>query len=436
MSRPEVSVVMPFAGDASAARAAVESLRSLDARPGDELILVDNAGTATESPGVIVVPARGERSPAHARNVGAARARGEWILFLDADTRARSGLLDAYFAQAIDDGVGALAGEVLAAPGGDTLAARYGGARSFLGQEAHLRHPFMPRAAAANLLVRRVAFAQIGGFYEGVRAGEDTDFSWRLQVAGWRLERRSEATVEHRYRTTIRELRRQWRGYAAGRAWLARRYDGFEPQPAVLRALRRAAARARLGRRPGVADSQLVRRGAPRTPAGPLARGRYLALDVLLSAEELAGFALSNRPRADRRTGGAVDAVLVAGRFPSQGDPLTELAGALGHARIEAVARPDAVDLDVARRLEIHYLEDDGVAARLRAALLLALRHPVRCVLDLARRPPGAAALRTLAPAVRRLERDPGARVHSLGGGDSDAAAQRLARLAGRRLDR
>ena len=49
-------------------------------------------------------------------------------------------------------------------------------------------------------------------FYEGVRAGEDTDFSWRIQAAGWRLELRSEASVEHRYRTTLKDLRSQWRG--------------------------------------------------------------------------------------------------------------------------------------------------------------------------------------------------------------------------------
>ena len=141
--------------------------------------------------------------------------------------------------------VGALAGEVVPAPGGRTLAARYGAARSFLRQEAHLAHPYRPRAVAANLLVRRAAFEQVGGFYEGVRAAEDTDFCWRLQEAGWALEIRPGARVEHRYRASVRELRRQWRGYAAGRAWLSRRYAGFEPEPAVVRALSRATHRAR-----------------------------------------------------------------------------------------------------------------------------------------------------------------------------------------------
>ena len=195
MSRPVVSVVMPFAGDGAAAAAAIETLLALDLRPGDELILADNSvlpvASSVATGGVKVIRAIAERSPAHARNAGAAIAHNDWILFLDSDCLVHHGLLDAYFALPVSDDVGALAGEVLAAPAGDTLAARYGAARGFLSQEAHLRHPYRPRAVAANLLVRAAAFEQVGGFYEGVRAGEDTDFSWRIQAAGWRLELRT-----------------------------------------------------------------------------------------------------------------------------------------------------------------------------------------------------------------------------------------------------
>ncbi|MDQ6606533.1 MAG: glycosyltransferase, partial [Actinomycetota bacterium] len=238
MSRPTVSVVMPFAGEAGAACGAVSALLELRTGPGDELILADNSGMAQPRAAVEIVRAVGERSPAHARNVGAAQAGGEWLLFLDADCRAPADLLARYFAQAVADDVGALAGEVVAAAGAATVAERYGAARGFLSAQAHLAHPYLPRAAAANLLIRRAAFEQVGGFYEGLRAAEDTDLCWRLQRAGWRLELRFEAAVAHRYRTTVGELRRQWRGYAAGRAWLARRYEGFTPEPAARRVLR------------------------------------------------------------------------------------------------------------------------------------------------------------------------------------------------------
>src|SRR5439155_7360261 len=111
VTRPGVSVVMPFAGTRDAAERALEGLGTLDTNPGDELLLVDNSGTLAAAPPapdgrVRIVRADAERSPAHARNVGAEQARNPWILFLDADCRLPSGLLDAYFIpQAIHDDV-------------------------------------------------------------------------------------------------------------------------------------------------------------------------------------------------------------------------------------------------------------------------------------------------------------------------------------------
>jgi hypothetical protein len=419
---------MPFAGTRAEAQTALESLLALSVGPVDELILADNSGTAPAADGVTVVAVTGEQSPSHARNAGAERAGRDWILFLDADCRAPADLLDRFFADAVGEDVAAVTGAVVPAPGGTGLAARYGAAKSFLDQDAHLAHGYLPRAAAANLLVRREAFQAIGGFYEGVRAAEDTDFSWRLQRAGWRLEGRREAAVEHRYRTTVRALRRQWRGYAAGRAWLGRRYEGFAPQPALRRAVGRVAHRR--GSSPVQAPASPL--NAP-ARGGPLERGQFLALDAVLGVEELAGFALSNRPRRESREPARV--VLVAGRFPERDDPLADFALTLAGARVEASARPDAPASRAARGLTIDYREDDGAAARALALVRLVLRHPLRCARDLFGRRPGAPRLAELAPAVARLVRDGDARVHPLGSEETRGVAARLARLAGRRLE-
>ena len=189
------------------------------------------------------------------------------------------------------------------------IVARYGAHKNFLDAGAHLAHPFLPRAAAANLLVRRAAFEAVGGFFEGLRAAEDTDFSWRLQRAGWTLAGRPSAAVEHRYRDSFGALRRQWRGYAAGRAWLGRRYDG-------VRAAAGAAARgtAGAGRVPGAGSPESGRTAAPRAASGtPLCRrcsrtppgaltgpAPSAAFDAVLGIEELIGF-VAVEPAADPR---------------------------------------------------------------------------------------------------------------------------------------
>jgi GT2 family glycosyltransferase len=434
VTRPPVSVVMPFAGSPATARAALDTLTGLVTGPDDELIFVDNRGivppgAAADNVPVQVITATAEHSPAYARNTGAERATGEWILFLDADCQAPPDLLDRYFDAEIAAGVGALAGAVGPAPDTvpPTLAAGYGAAKSFLNQDSHLSHPFMPRAVAANLLVRRAAFEQVGGFFEGVRAAEDTDFSWRLQLAGWELHGRPQAGVTHRYRTTVRALRRQWRGYAAGRAWLARRYEGFEPQPALARAAGRI-----LHRQSPAAPVRPVRdASSPSDDGAP--RRAHLALDALLGVEELAGFGLSNRPRRHDR--GPTAVVLVADRFPASGDPLTDYALTLTGARVEAKSRPAVVDRSVARRLTIDYREDEGVVARTIGLARLLSRHPVRCAADLRHRSPGSPGLAAIAPAVIRLRHDGDVRVRVLGGAGARAVAARLAALAGRELD-
>ncbi|HEY5318799.1 MAG TPA: hypothetical protein VIJ20_12495, partial [Solirubrobacteraceae bacterium] len=172
----------------------------------------------------------------------------------------------------------------------------------------------------------------------------------------------------------------------------------------------------------------------PAASASPPARrpDAYLALDALLALEELAGFALSNRPARD--PGPPAAAVLVADRYPARGDPVDDVARPFTSRRVEATRRPEVIDQVVARQARVNYREDDGVAARATALAGLIVRHPVRCALDVLARERGEPRLSALAPAVLRLARDPGARVHALGEGEAPATARRLAALAGTAL--
>jgi GT2 family glycosyltransferase len=160
---------------------------------------------------------------------------------MDADCAPCAGLLDAYFAHAIGDRCGVLAGQILGDPQQRSLAARYARSRHFFDHANGLIEPEQGGAAGGNLVVRRAAFTQVAGFAEGIRSGGDLDLCRRLRLAGWRLELRPDALVHHRHRETLASLMGAVARYAAGARWLNRRYPGSAPRWPLARGLRGAA---------------------------------------------------------------------------------------------------------------------------------------------------------------------------------------------------
>lgn len=309
--RPDVSVVVPFAGSEVEAEAVVWMMESLDTQPGDELILSDNRGTApTTSERVRVVRADGEHSASHARNVGGGHARNDWILFIDSDVRPPADLLDLFFIDLIDERVGVVTGDIVGLPEPRTLAERYGTVRNFLGQRSHVQNPYKPRAASANLLVRRACFEQAGGFTEGIKLAEDTDFTWRTQDLGWTLGFQPAAVVQHAYRSTLRGLGRQWRSYAAGTAWLATQYPGFKPDPGLNRMVRILLKRVGIGE--GVAFRADGRGSSADAALNRWERAQFFMVQVMLGVEEQIGLRQSNfiaNPATPRDVTGATGGV-------------------------------------------------------------------------------------------------------------------------------
>jgi GT2 family glycosyltransferase len=237
-------VIVPFAGsEADLDRC----LRAMDGLGADELLVADNR--LQPRPGL--VDASGPASSYYARSVAAARATGEWLVFLDADVEPEDGLLDGYFDPPPGERVGVLAGAIEDWVAEDTAVARYIAARRKLDQGTTLAHPRAPYAQTANCAVRRSAFEAVGGFPDPVRSGADADLCWRLAGAGWGLESRPHARVRHRNRTTVPALLGQLHRHGAGMQWLDRRYPGAFPLPTP----RELAGRFKLlGRRHGVLD--------------------------------------------------------------------------------------------------------------------------------------------------------------------------------------
>lgn len=280
--RPGASVIVPFAGDEEDAERALTLIALIELGPGDEAIVADNSAelhlSRLELPeGVRVVEASGERSSYHARNVGAAAAAGEWLLFIDSDCRPLPGLIDAYFDPRPTDEIGALAGSVIGAPAQTAFLARYARSRNFLDQDDGM-HTHDDGAATANLAVRRQAFERVGGFEEGIRSGGDVDLCRRLKLDGWTLERRAGAGVEHLHRESLSDLLGTIARYSAGARWLNQRYPGSAPAWPLV---------------PGLL-------GAGRDIASDALRGRiesaaFRGVDALGLVAHVAGYRFSNR---------------------------------------------------------------------------------------------------------------------------------------------
>ena len=315
---------------------------------GDELILADNSGVAAARGGVAVVRASGERSPAHARNVGAAqrarrldpvprrrlpRSRRVCSTRLRRAGRRRrrgAGRRGRARCPAATRSPRATGRRGTSSPSRPTSTTPTG------------RGPSRPTCSSAAPPSSRSAASTraCGPPRTPTSAG-----ACRRPAGG------SSCAAEPRSSTatarTLGELRRQWRGYAAGRAWLARRYEGFAPEPAVA-GRSGGCATARAPRSSGASARAPDQRAAP-----PVRRGGS-------SGAATSPWTRSSRPRSSPgwpcptgRPGrrGALADVVIGGRpLPGAWRSPGRVRSALERVRVEAAARPSRLDGDLRRR--------------------------------------------------------------------------------------
>jgi glycosyltransferase involved in cell wall biosynthesis len=218
-----LTVVIPCL-DAAATLPAQLAALAAQSYDGDwEVVVADNGSSdgsravvesfAARLPQLRLVDASDRRGRAHARNAGATAARGDALLFVDADDEVAPGYLAAM-------------GAALAAH--DFVACRYDSdtlnptwARGTHGNPqrdgvARYDYPdYLPHAGGGGLGVRRVVHVEVGGFDETMPALEDTDYCWRVQRAGHSLTFVPEAVVRIRHRHDLGGMFRQ--GWRTGR---------------------------------------------------------------------------------------------------------------------------------------------------------------------------------------------------------------------------
>ncbi len=155
-----------------------------------------------------------------ARNTGIQAAVGEFIAFTDADCRPQPQWLESLIQPFSKPEVAIVAGEITALADKNLLA-KFAENQETLSQKHTLAHPFCAYGQTANLAIRRRVFKKSGLFRPYLTTGGDADICWRIlkQNLG-NLEFASDAIVQHRHRTSIKELASQWRRYGRSNRYL------------------------------------------------------------------------------------------------------------------------------------------------------------------------------------------------------------------------
>jgi glycosyltransferase involved in cell wall biosynthesis len=181
-------------------------------QPGDELIVaadgaVDDCHQLAAAHGARVIHIAGPRGPAVARNVAAAAAQGDVLVFVDADVVASTSAVERVRSIfATDPELGAVFGaydEDPAAPG-------------FVSQYKNLAHSFFHRESGGPAqtfwagfgAVRRAAYETVGGFDERFERPsiEDIDLGYRLTAAGYRILLEPSLAACHLKRWTLSSM--------------------------------------------------------------------------------------------------------------------------------------------------------------------------------------------------------------------------------------
>ncbi len=204
---PAASLVIPCFNKAELTSACLQSIAETTNCSSVEVVLVDNASTDATAriegnTGLFKVI----RNPvnlgfAKACNQGFAVARSDTVVFLNNDTVALPGWLDAMLALLDQEPTVGAVGARLLYPDGSIqhagidiheIGAELHGVHRYVGKPADYPHASVPcdveAVTAAAIAVRRTAFQEVGGFCEQYWNGnEDVDLCLGLRQGGWEV---------------------------------------------------------------------------------------------------------------------------------------------------------------------------------------------------------------------------------------------------------
>jgi glycosyltransferase involved in cell wall biosynthesis len=217
---PRVSVVIPAFNAGTTLSGTLTALGRQTLPAGTvEVIVVDDGSTDDTSDKAAGYPVtllrQPNQGPAVARNTGAAVARGDILVFTDADCEPAPDFLAAILVPFADTTVTGVQGVYRTRQRG--LVPRFAQVEFEERYDFARRFPALDLVATYAAAFRREAFLREGGFDASfpVASNEDTEFSYRLCRGGHKLVFVPAAVVFHRHPETLDKYLRIkfWRAY-------------------------------------------------------------------------------------------------------------------------------------------------------------------------------------------------------------------------------
>jgi GT2 family glycosyltransferase len=221
---PVVSVIVCSYNGGRTLAACLDSLGKLN-YPEYEVILVDDGSTddtsyiAGQFPWVRYIH-QSNQGLSHARNTGATAAKGEVFAYTDSDCMVDTDWLYYLIGTLVSGDYAGVGGPNVTPPAQNWIqacvAAAPGGPSHVLLTDVIAEH-----IPGCNMAFYRWAFESVRGFdTEYRKAGDDVDFCWRIQQAGWVIAFSPTAIVWHYRRFTLRAFLKQQDGYGEAESLL------------------------------------------------------------------------------------------------------------------------------------------------------------------------------------------------------------------------
>lgn len=204
METPNVSVIVPYSKPQTVA-ATLERLtrQTYPLREMEIVVVGAGSGRLAGRWPITALDTGPIYFPGEARNLGAAAAHGETLLFLDDDCEPAPDWVERNLSELAHPGVGAVGAQI--AGKSSAFFARCVDFSSFSFYQSGRRAE--EPVCSASLAVRRSVFEAVGGFNETLRSGEDMDFCYRLMRAGYTSVYQPAVKVRHNHgRATLRAL--------------------------------------------------------------------------------------------------------------------------------------------------------------------------------------------------------------------------------------